>query len=308
MRGISLPETHDREIAPLIEIEVLLAFLDLAPIGLIRFGQDGRIQLMNRIAQQLLMPFAQPSGLQNFFEVLLEIAPDAVEMVRCFEPPSGSICEGLTLPLAGGEIVYSLGIERITAKDFMAVVQDISRAVAQDRHLETLAELVGTDPLTRIRNRRAGEDEVSALLRAWDRDRRMSSFVMADIDHFKQINDTEGHEAGDEALVQLANFLKPRLRPRDVLIRWGGDEFLFLLPETGAQDALLFAERLRREIAATPFIVMGQKRFLSMSFGVAQLGASADDSQDVIKRADSALYAAKSNGRNIVMLDSLCRT
>jgi diguanylate cyclase (GGDEF)-like protein len=308
MRQVSFPETHDRAIAPLTEIEVLLELLNLTPIGLIRFGQDGWVQLMNPYALQLLMPFTQQSGLQNFYQFLGEIAPDALEMVRCFEQLSGSICEGLKLPLAGGEIVYSLSIERITSKDFMAVVQDISRAVAQDRHLETLAELVGTDPLTRIRNRRAGEDEVSALLRAWDKDRRMSSFVMADIDKFKQINDTEGHEAGDEALIQLANFLKPRLRPRDVLIRWGGDEFLFLLPETGAQDALLFAERLRGEIAATPFIVKGQNRFLSMSFGVAQLGASADDSQDVVKRADSALYAAKSKGRNIVMLDSLCRT
>jgi diguanylate cyclase (GGDEF)-like protein len=303
MRQMSLPEDQDLEIAPLTEAEVLLELLNLAPIGLIRFGHDGRVQLMNACAVHLLMPFTQQSGLQNFFQVLVEISPVALEKIRCFERASGSICEGLKLPLSGGEIVYSLGIERITPKDFMAVVQDITRAVAQDRHLETLAELVGTDPLTRIRNRRAGEEELSALIRAWDRDRRMSSLVMADIDNFKQINDTQGHESGDEALVQLANFLKPRLRPRDVFIRWGGDEFLFLLPETGAQDAVLFAERLRREIAAMPFVVRGQKRFLSMSFGVAQLGSSADDSQDALSRADSALYAAKSKGRNTVMLD-----
>ncbi len=123
--------------------------------------------------------------------------------------------------------------------------------------------------------------------------------VIADIDHFKKINDTYGHKAGDSALVQVAKKLADNLRKYDTVGRYGGEEFLIVVPEPAANTTEAVAERLRQTIAAEPFSIEGQTIPITMSFGAVATSCQQHISADsLIKNADKALYRAKAQGRN----------
>jgi len=164
-----------------------------------------------------------------------------------------------------------------------------------------LAEQVGSDPLTGCLNRRSLESRLRADLR--HARRRASSVAVAaiDLDHFKEINDTKGHPVGDVVLQQLAGIMKSTARDTDSVARFGGDEFVIVLPDTGWQGALTFAERLRRRVDDFTFGPAGTPITLTISIGVA-LGRGSDpiSSEMLIKEADNALYKAKTAGRNRV--------
>lgn len=166
----------------------------------------------------------------------------------------------------------------------------------------TIKRIMNTDPLTQLINRRALKEQ---LLRGMALSRRYKlplSLIMTDIDHFKSINDTYGHEAGDRVLKCFAKILKKSSRSVDTVARIGGEEFLILLPNTDKESALQFAERLRRkiEIATMP----GLPIKITSSFGVAEFIAS-DTQKSFIKRADDALYAAKRSGRNCCVISQI---
>ncbi|MDR7414915.1 MAG: GGDEF domain-containing protein [Armatimonadota bacterium] len=153
-----------------------------------------------------------------------------------------------------------------------------------------------TDPLTGLLNRRG-------IFIAFDveaeRHRRYGhplSVVLFDVDHFKRINDRYGHGAGDRVLVSVARTVQGAIRPSDSLARWGGEEFLLLLPETPLRGALELAERLRREIAS----LVTEFGPVSASFGVAAFRPT-DNLGTLVRRADAALYRAKEAGRNKVV-------
>ncbi|MGL4315627.1 MAG: GGDEF domain-containing protein, partial [Pseudomonas sp.] len=122
------------------------------------------------------------------------------------------------------------------------------------------------------------------------------SLLFFDLDHFKQINDLYGHEAGDKVLYNLARLADKHLRESDSLGRWGGEEFLILMPHTDLQQAQQLAEKLRALIVSSPLL---EQQVVSASFGVAQL-APGEALRDLVRSADSALYQAKSLGRNRV--------
>ena len=126
----------------------------------------------------------------------------------------------------------------------------------------------------------------------------MSPFrlVIYDVDHFKQINDAYGHQVGDQVLIKLSGFVAKRMRETDLLARWGGEEFVILLPSSDASMAERFAEILRSAIATLPF---DHGKPVTCSFGVAQM-AMGESAERFIARADEALYRAKLNGRNRV--------
>jgi diguanylate cyclase (GGDEF)-like protein len=153
------------------------------------------------------------------------------------------------------------------------------------------------DPLTGVYNRRAFLDRAHSIWSTAVRNGRPLSVIMLDLDHFKRINDTHGHAVGDQALVHSAQLLSDACRTGDVLARWGGEEFVLLLPETELAQACAFAERLRQQFVKHPIIVNLGLLAVTTSLGVAQREAHAS-LDELIKEADTALYQAKHRGRN----------
>jgi diguanylate cyclase (GGDEF)-like protein len=157
-----------------------------------------------------------------------------------------------------------------------------------------------TDELTGLPNRRAFVERGTAALDQARRYHRPLSLVMFDIDHFKKINDTLGHAAGDATLRAAAVVVQRTARAADVTGRIGGEEFAILLPETAALEAAILAERLRRDLAAVALTHEGHEIRFTCSFGVAECGAGTAKLDQLLDAADGALYAAKAAGRNRV--------
>jgi len=174
-------------------------------------------------------------------------------------------------------------------------------ALELKRTNEKLEALSYTDPLTRTYNRRfLMKDLEKEMLRA-RRNQTSLSLVLLDIDHFKTINDTYGHQNGDQVLVSIADVTMKKMRCHDIVARYGGEEFVIVLPETFLPDALLVAERLRESVQEIRFPSPMESLTVTLSLGVATLSTDiVDGSDSLIRRADEALYRAKKNGRNRV--------
>jgi len=188
--------------------------------------------------------------------------------------------------------------------DMLSARQHAEQAEARVRELEReLAEvstLVREDQLTGALNRR-GMDE--ALGREMARARRLLaplSLGLLDIDHFKKLNDSLGHQAGDEALRHLARVVRDLLRPTDILARYGGEEFLILLPNSPVEEAERVLVRIQRELTRQFFMHDNERVLITFSAGVTQLRDAQEDAAALIARADAAMYQAKSQGRNRV--------
>lgn len=163
-----------------------------------------------------------------------------------------------------------------------------------------------TDVLTGLHNRRYMESHLTTLIQqAKERDRNLALMIL-DIDYFKSINDTYGHDVGDEVLREFARRVRKNVRGIDLACRYGGEEFVVVMPETEMDLALRIGERLRQSVAENGFPVRqgAESIDVTVSVGVAQLEAPADTIDTIIKRADQALYAAKQNGRNRVVSDA----
>ena len=180
--------------------------------------------------------------------------------------------------------------------ELIGVTRDISERKVFEAELRNLAV---TDTLTGVWNRRHGTELLTADLSA-RRPGQALSLLMLDIDHFKTINDTFGHQAGDHVLIEIASRLRTSLRGSDMVARWGGEEFVVLLRDCALPDALRLAEDIRAAIAELPFGAMGS---LTVSVGVAEARAG-EDLTTWLERADQALYRAKRSGRNEVAADS----
>jgi two-component system cell cycle response regulator len=165
-------------------------------------------------------------------------------------------------------------------------------------------EMAITDALTGLYNRRYMESHLASQVQeAIARGKPLTTLVL-DIDFFKAINDTHGHDAGDAVLREFATRIRKSIRGIDLACRYGGEEFVIVMPETDISVATLVAERLRRRIASDPFpIPDGQVVAVTISAGLAALGAD-DDAASMLKRADLALYRAKRDGRNRVVPDA----
>lgn len=180
------------------------------------------------------------------------------------------------------------------------VSQMVALAICNSKRFQkTLASAI-RDELTGLYNRRYFNER---LLEEIERSRRYGevvSLVSCDIDHFKRVNDTHGHAAGDRVLALLASILRNSLRKSDVIARYGGEEFIILLPDTPKEQARETAEKLRLKVAGTDIPHDGISLNITVSCGVASLGEDGDSIEALLDKADKALYAAKFRGRNQV--------
>ena len=185
----------------------------------------------------------------------------------------------------------------------------VARLQAGARVLELesqLSQLARCDTLTGLLNRRTFHQ---LLEKEWNRAIRYHhplSAVMIDLDRFKPVNDTYGHDAGDDVLREFALRIRKSIRNIDLACRYGGEEFVIVMPETDMAVATMVAERIRRCIATEPFAIQKGARTLevTISIGIAAIGAPDDTAAAILKRADTALYRAKRDGRNRVVPDA----
>jgi len=159
-----------------------------------------------------------------------------------------------------------------------------------------LEKLSRTDPLTQLDNRNALEKNMSLAQKHYRLQQTISSLIMLDIDHFKTINDTHGHPAGDAILQQLSQIITQTVREQDSVARYGGEEFAIIFHKTSNEEANKFAERIRDKIEKTQFTFQDKIINVTISYGVAQIGSKQGDLW--IESADKALYQAKNQGRN----------
>ncbi len=173
-------------------------------------------------------------------------------------------------------------------------------------NMQLSLELAITDPLTGLHNRRYMESHLGTLVAQSAARGKPLTVLVLDIDYFKSVNDTYGHDGGDDVLREFALRLKKLIRGIDLACRYGGEEFVVVMPETDMGVATIVAERLRRRIAGEPFPVAQGTRSLNLtiSIGLAALDAPSDTAATLLKRADQALYRAKRDGRNRVVADA----
>jgi diguanylate cyclase (GGDEF)-like protein len=192
----------------------------------------------------------------------------------------------LTKPTDPDELAVRLEI----AGRILAVHEQLARQNAQ------LAELASIDELTGTKNRRRFREDLELLFAQVDRLGAQLSLIMLDIDHFKQYNDDFGHPAGDEVLHWVGSTLRTAVRGHDIVARFGGEEFVVLLPATDEDEALEVAERLRSAIACRPW----PRRKVTASLGVGTAGHGTTSAAALVDQADRALYQSKQSGRNQV--------
>ncbi len=170
-------------------------------------------------------------------------------------------------------------------------------------NLDNSLELAVTDPLTGLHNRRYMFGQLDALSQRAAKGGAPVAALLLDIDHFKKINDSFGHDVGDEVLREFAVRLASNVRAIDLPCRYGGEEFVAIMPDTTVEAAHMIAERIRRYISGSPFRVAGGSELLTVtiSIGVAGMHDENDTPEALLKRADAALYEAKAAGRNRVI-------
>ena len=210
---------------------------------------------------------------------------------------------GLFLGLA--IMLFCLSALRATRVLSNAMQQNFEMTYALREAKENAERMASTDLLTGLINRRAFLERADAPFQYCRRNGLAVTTIVVDLDHFKQINDTRGHAVGDLAIQHAARLIQANLRKSDLCCRWGGEEFVILLPDTSLEEASGVAEKLRSAIASSPVPVPGGDLPIAASLGVAE---GQGDVEALVNRADLAMYRAKREGRNRVARDDACET
>jgi len=169
-----------------------------------------------------------------------------------------------------------------------------------EQELEQVSEMMHEDQLTGALNRRGMDETLEREIKRADRQQSPVSVALLDIDNFKRLNDTLGHQAGDQALIHLVRVIKEALRPTDSVARYGGEEFIVVMSETGLEEGVATITRLQRELTKKFFLHENNRLLITFSAGVA-LRRSEEDAEELIGRADKAMYQAKQTGKNRVV-------
>ena len=234
------------------------------------------------------------------------------EEAASLEPAGRAPRHYLAVPLLSGNSAYRLLLVGRASKTIQPQGLDIAAAMAKQvsvaldkaRLIKDLENLATTDGLTRLYNRRTFLQRAESEFERSRRYQRPLSVLMLDVDHFKNVNDTYGHETGDRVLRVLADASRKSLRQQDVIGRYGGEEFVAFLPETPSEVALEVAERLRQSVAALGVGSANGVVKVTASIGVATAGRGTAAVAQLINAADQALYEAKQQGRNRVVVSN----
>ncbi len=189
---------------------------------------------------------------------------------------------------------------RLPPEEYDAFIDKVDAFAAHAKRLGKAfrAALAELDPLTGVQNRQSMLAELEREKSRSRRSKQPCCLALGDLDHFKKVNDTHGHVVGDQVLAAAAEIFLSGLRPYDALFRYGGEEFLFCLPDTTPEQAVVALDRLRERLEERPIKLAGGKTLqITASFGIAVLALDASV-EEVIARADAALYQAKDRGRN----------
>lgn len=267
------------------EIRLYAKFLHLSASFIDFFNQPDKV-----ICLGLIKHYTEQHGWGDDYkpeEIILQIQKQTAEVFPLFE----------IKPTKGMD--YSKIIEE--ARDELINISGsvIHRFVEQQKQIERLRELATRDGLTGLINYQRFHELLDTEIIRAKRHKEPMSLIFADIDYFKQVNDTCGHLAGDLALEMVSDFLKNVVRTSDTVARYGGEEFAIILPETSIDGAVVAAERVRKKLSELQIQYENKKFSITLSFGIVCLTADQDISKnDLINSADKALYEAKRMGRN----------
>ncbi|MBC7843381.1 MAG: EAL domain-containing protein [Gemmatimonadaceae bacterium] len=295
--------------------EAIMQFLYRAPIGLVEVALDGTIEMLNPMAARLLLPLAPDGEMENLFAVLARVAPQLGEMSAAFLAPSGTVCEGIRIPLDAGTggnpavQVLAVSLLKLSATKLMAVVSDVTLEVQReqqglDRRLNAAER---TDTLTRMPNRAAVRECLQATM---DREPAAKgpgfAVLFLNCDRFKQINDTHGHSVGDRVLGMMAERLRAALRLRErigvatdvkpIAARVGGDEFVVVLNDLQHQDDVFAVAQRLLDVLTTPYGVDALQLTLGVSMGIVLEAQATGDADAVLQVASVAMTEAKRGG------------
>ena len=279
----------------------------------------GRVLWANRAFRDAVLDGQDPAG-GAFVDLLDPASAEALPHLRPFVPGEvkaidlrhrtalGTIAISYQVREGPAGSLCAIGCDRTEEKELIdqmtVLIEDLHREIARRSELsKRLEELAITDGLTGLSNRRRFDD---ALLSEWRRAQRYGdhfALLLVDLDHFKEVNDRLGHQAGDEVLARVARVLRTEVRTEDIVARYGGDEMVVIALGADALRARDLGERLRLKVAAAP-LPAGMPP-ITVSIGVAATSGPSGPStmEELLARADSALYRAKEKGRNRVEAD-----
>jgi len=294
-------------------LELSLLWILMVVVGYYVFSMGIQRDLNFQLTPVILMPFsilaAVRYGLVGATLTIIVHTMMAVGlMVRGVHP-----YQEFPPQLAVWLLQENMTVTAITAFGLAILLQEIrtqkqelelrvqERTATLETAVSRLNELASTDYLTGIINRRHFQDVAQRELMRLGRHGNSASLILFDLDHFKRVNDRFGHEAGDLVLKKVARAVQEVMRPMDMFGRYGGEEFLVLLPDTRTENAMEIAERMRKRVEETYSLYRGREIHVTISIGVAQWNGR-DSLKELIRQADSALYQAKNAGRNRIEL------
>jgi len=251
------------------------------------------IQMPRLSGHQLLARIRKStdSRIANLPVIVMTAADDSSDRHLAFANGANDF---VTKPIDELELVARVNIHQRLAR----TIRDLETSRQQ------LVEQASTDALTGLHNRRAFFDLGTQLLSQLKRREGDLSVILADIDFFKKINDTHGHDVGDQVLVTMARILKSKCRGQDIVARLGGEEFAFMLPGTNRLGAAVFAERVRSAIEQERLVIGGTLLSITTSLGIASYGIDTTGGiNELLKIADRRLYLAKHSGRNRICVN-----
>lgn len=305
------------------EFHWLLAIVQSIDVGVVVLDRNYRVEVWNSFMENRSGRTPEDAVQKSFFSLFPEVEESwfrhKVESVVTLGTPAFTIWEQRPYlvrfknyqPITGQEdfmyqntTILPLQATNSQIEHVCLIIYDVTDVAVNKHQLQSannqLKHLSRTDRLTGLNNRGHWEEE---LKREYSRHRRYGStaaLVIFDIDHFKKVNDTFGHPAGDKVIQVVADVVRQEIRDTDIAGRYGGEEFVILLPDVDSAGARLFAERLRQTVEDLKVSYEGQAIPFTISLGVADLAQSSNDHKQLIEWADHALYNSKRNGRNQV--------